>query len=194
MTEGTQQTRKDAVADAALTVALRSGLEGAGLREIAREAGCTTGLVTHYFRDKKAVITYALERNISRFFAGLAVELGKARTGRDRLAALMGYLGHAGDPTTSGVMFRSLASAPVNAEIAARLRDAYDRVHELARSAVADGRTDGSLPGSGPVHDVADIAVAMADGLYVAGVARPAAYGPERRDALIATMIDALRS
>lgn len=192
MTDEPATTPKDQVADAALLVMLREGIEGAGLRAIAREAGCTTGLVTHYFADRRAVIAYALDRNTARFFEGLAARSAGAATGRDRLIALMAYMAHAGDAVSSGVMFRSLASAPVDPEIAGRLRDAYDRMHAVAREAVEQGRADGSLPGTRPAADAAELAVATADGLYVAGVARPELYPPQRRDALILAAVAAL--
>ncbi|WP_380229459.1 TetR/AcrR family transcriptional regulator [Kitasatospora misakiensis] len=36
-----------------------SGLEGLTLRAVAASAGCTTGMVTHYFPDKKALLAHA---------------------------------------------------------------------------------------------------------------------------------------
>jgi AcrR family transcriptional regulator len=38
---------------------VRDGLESTTLRDIAREGGFTTGVVTHYFRDKRALIADA---------------------------------------------------------------------------------------------------------------------------------------
>ena len=50
---------------AARTVIVRQGLEATTLRDIAREGGFTTGVVSHYFPDKTAVIvgtfTFAAE-------------------------------------------------------------------------------------------------------------------------------------
>lgn len=189
--EDAERERRDSVADAALTVMLREGIEGAGLRAIAREAGCTTGLLTHYFRDRRAVIEYALDRNIVRFFAALDNQFDGARSGRDQLVAMMGYLAQAGDPVSTGVMFRSLASAQLDDRIAGRLQVAYGRLHAMACEAIARGRSDGSLTGARPVEDVADLAVALADGLYVAGVARPGNFPADRRDALILAMLSA---
>ncbi|MEQ8640018.1 MAG: TetR/AcrR family transcriptional regulator [Alphaproteobacteria bacterium] len=183
--ENTQRERRNSVADAALTVMLREGIEGAGLRAIAREADCTTGLLTHYFKDLRSVIEYALDRNTVRFFAALDSQLDRARNGRDQLVAMMRYLAQAGDPVSTGVMFRSLASAQLDNRIAERLRVAYARLHVMACEAIARGRSDGSLKGTHPVEDVADLAVALADGIYVAGVARPANLPEDRRDALI---------
>lgn len=58
--------RRRSIADAAITVIEEHGLEGAGLREVARAAQVTTGAVTHYFEDKDAVLEAALEEVVRR--------------------------------------------------------------------------------------------------------------------------------
>ncbi|UTW11867.1 TetR/AcrR family transcriptional regulator [Marinobacterium rhizophilum] len=49
------------IAQAAVAVIAEKGLEATKLTDIARLAGVTTGAVTHYFSDKDAVLTAALE-------------------------------------------------------------------------------------------------------------------------------------
>jgi AcrR family transcriptional regulator len=53
--ERTERRRRE-VCVAARTVIVRQGLEATTLRDIAREGGFTTGVVSHYFPDKTAVI------------------------------------------------------------------------------------------------------------------------------------------
>lgn len=59
------ERRRREVCLAARTVIVRQGLEATTLRDIAREGGFTTGVVSHYFPDKTAVIvgtfTFAAE-------------------------------------------------------------------------------------------------------------------------------------
>jgi AcrR family transcriptional regulator len=59
------ERRRREVCVAARTVIVRQGLEATTLRDIAREGGFTTGVVSHYFPDKTAVIvgtfTFAAE-------------------------------------------------------------------------------------------------------------------------------------
>ena len=43
------------------TVIATEGLRGATLRRVAAEAGCTTGALTHYFADRQALLTAALQ-------------------------------------------------------------------------------------------------------------------------------------
>src|ERR1700741_4871483 len=48
-------------AAAALAVITRDGLEGLTVREVAKEAGFTTGALTHYFKSKDEVLIAASE-------------------------------------------------------------------------------------------------------------------------------------
>ncbi|WP_411288504.1 TetR/AcrR family transcriptional regulator [Phenylobacterium sp.] len=53
--------RRRLFAAAALNVISRDGLEGLTVREVAREAGFTTGALTHYFKSKDDVLIAASE-------------------------------------------------------------------------------------------------------------------------------------
>lgn len=54
--------RRIKVAQAAWRVIVREGLDRASMRAIAQELGSSTGVVTHYFRDKEELILFALEQ------------------------------------------------------------------------------------------------------------------------------------
>lgn len=53
--------RRKLFAKAALSVISREGLEGLTMREVAKEAGFTTGALTHYFQSKDEVLIAASE-------------------------------------------------------------------------------------------------------------------------------------
>ena len=53
--------RRKSIAVAAAEVIANNGLESTKLTDIGRLAGVTTGAITHYFNDKDAVLTAALE-------------------------------------------------------------------------------------------------------------------------------------
>jgi TetR/AcrR family transcriptional repressor of bet genes len=57
----TSPTRKQSVAEAMWRVVAASGFEGATLRAIAKEAGCTTGVLMHYFSDKEELLLFSLD-------------------------------------------------------------------------------------------------------------------------------------
>lgn len=58
----TQQQRRLEVSEAAWKVIVTEGLDRTSMRAIAQEMGCTTGVVTHYFRNKQELILFALNQ------------------------------------------------------------------------------------------------------------------------------------
>ena len=59
------QRRVD-IADAAARLSTRRGLAAATMREVATEAGLTTGSVTHYFADKRELLVFTLNESLER--------------------------------------------------------------------------------------------------------------------------------
>ena len=57
-----QQDRRIEVSEAAWRVIVREGLDRTSIRAIARELNCTTGVITHYFRDKQELVLFALNQ------------------------------------------------------------------------------------------------------------------------------------
>lgn len=53
--------RRDQVVQAAFRVLARGGLEALSMRAVAAEAGCTTGLVTHWFASRADLLLAAVE-------------------------------------------------------------------------------------------------------------------------------------
>ena len=56
--------RRAELAAAAARVIARAGLGGATLREVAAEAGWTTGALTHYFADKRELLQFTLAASL----------------------------------------------------------------------------------------------------------------------------------
>lgn len=52
--------RRELLADGLMRLAATQGLEGVSLRQVAAEAGVSTGMVQHYFRTKDEMMTFAL--------------------------------------------------------------------------------------------------------------------------------------
>ena len=71
-----------AATDAARQVIIRNGLEATTLRDIAREGGFTTGLLSHHFADKRDVIVAAFAGASRDFTAWARAELDGGRNAR----------------------------------------------------------------------------------------------------------------
>jgi AcrR family transcriptional regulator len=83
------EKRRREVCDAARRVISRNGLEVTTMRDISREGGFTTGVLTHYFPDKRAVILGAFAAASDDWIAEVRDQLARAGSAADRLVALV---------------------------------------------------------------------------------------------------------
>ena len=83
-----QRDRRLEVSEAAWRVIVREGLDRTSMRAIAHEMGCTTGVVTHYFRSKQDLIRFALNQVTERLQLAMEKATEKA-SGVDRLVAML---------------------------------------------------------------------------------------------------------
>ncbi|MEM9246669.1 MAG: TetR/AcrR family transcriptional regulator [Cyanobacteria bacterium P01_F01_bin.153] len=83
-----QNDRRLEVSEAAWRVIAREGLDRTSMRAIAQEMGCTTGVVTHYFRNKQELILFALHQVAARLQVRMEVAISSL-SGADRLVAML---------------------------------------------------------------------------------------------------------
>jgi AcrR family transcriptional regulator len=171
--------RRERIAEAAWRVIEREGPERANLRQIAREAGHTTGVVTHYFRDKRELMAFAFglvaDRSTSRM-GGAAAEAGAAGA----LAQLLPLDEERRRETT--VWLALMSASLTDPDLAAKLRQRYRRAREatLPMFRAALGKTRGEDP-----DDVADELLAVVDGITVDALTDPERFPPDRQLALL---------
>lgn len=80
--------RRLEVTEAAWRVIIREGLDRTSMRAIAQELGSSTGVVTHYFRDKDELTLFALERVFENLFEDMKT-CAEGRQGTDRLEQMI---------------------------------------------------------------------------------------------------------
>ncbi|KAM3106799.1 TetR/AcrR family transcriptional regulator [Phormidesmis sp. 146-33] len=80
--------RRLEVTEAAWRVIIREGLDRTSMRAIAQELGSTTGVVTHYFRDKDELTLFALERVFETLFSDIEAGV-KGKHGLERLEQMI---------------------------------------------------------------------------------------------------------
>jgi AcrR family transcriptional regulator len=83
------QRRLDEVDEAARRVIVRKGLRSTTMRDISREGGFTTGVLTHYFPDKDALIVGVFSSVSQSWIEGVRASLAEAASARDRLAVIV---------------------------------------------------------------------------------------------------------
>lgn len=176
------ERRRD-IALAVYRVVARGGLEAASMREIAREAGCTTGTLTHHFADRHELLDHAV---------GMAVEesmqrlVATART-RGLREALTEFLPlDEQRRQENAVWLVGIAAATRDPALADRLSRRYAAANallgeELRARLVATGRDAADEEVSMLVDEV----LSAVDGIAVYAVADPDRYPPERQLALV---------
>ncbi|NJN73808.1 MAG: TetR family transcriptional regulator [Limnothrix sp. RL_2_0] len=86
--EEKQSDRRSQVALAAMKLIAEQGLQKTSLRAIAHELGCTTGVLTHYFRNKDELLLFLLEVVMERLAEKMAITVQDVE-GIDRLTVMM---------------------------------------------------------------------------------------------------------
>ncbi len=66
--ENTKRTTEQLILEAARTVFIRKGLEGARMQEIANEAGINKALLHYYFRSKEKLFNHIFEKALAGMF------------------------------------------------------------------------------------------------------------------------------
>ena len=179
--------RREEIAEATWRVVERAGPEGANMREIASEAGHTTGTVTHYFRDKRELMAFAFGLMVERSTRRVAE--AAARSGpTEALAQLLPLDEERRRETT--VWLALMGASLADPGLARELRQRYRRARE-ATFAPFRAALKAAAPGDDP-EDVADGLMAMVDGLTVDALADPERYPPVRQLALLHRALERL--
>jgi TetR/AcrR family transcriptional regulator, transcriptional repressor of bet genes len=101
MTEPRQTSRSERrlleVDEAARRVIIRKGLKATTMRDISREGGFTTGVLTHYFPDKDALIVGVFSSASDDWIARVRAAFSSARSAEEMLRAVVA-LGIPADP------------------------------------------------------------------------------------------------
>lgn len=129
--------RRRHIADAVFRVIGRVGMDGAGLREVAKEAGVSMGAVQHYFSSKDEMLLFALDHMRVRVLARLSSQL-EATAGpghRDYLwvamRAMLPLDQASREEAIVNVAF--FAAATANPGYQDLLRQGYDRLLRVSR-------------------------------------------------------------
>ena len=173
------EERREEIAEAAWRVIEREGLAGADLREIAREAGHTTGVITHYFRDKRELMTFAFGLLVDRSTARMA--RASAEAGLAEALAQVLPLDNERRRETAvwlALVGASLTDPQLAEGLRLRYRQAREAMLPVFRTALEE------VPGEDP-EDIGDELLAVVDGITVDALSDPERYPPGRQLVLL---------
>ncbi|WP_344947950.1 TetR/AcrR family transcriptional regulator [Actinomadura miaoliensis] len=191
---GDHDARRRDVSEAVWRVLSERGFAGLTLRAVAAEMGASTGLLTHYFPNKKALIAHALD---------VADERTEGRARRvpsdEGLAALRAALLDVlpltpGAAVMNRVWVGSWDGSLGDPDLADRERRRYDRWRARLCVHVAAARDRGELPASADVDDTVATVAAFTHGLVVQALFDPDRFPPDRQRTLLDDFLNALRT
>ena len=160
--------RREIFAAAALRVIMRAGVAGLTVREVAKEAGFTTGALTHYFRSKDQLLIEASELSARL----VRSQMEKAEQTRPALEAIRRVVALALPLTKEirgywriwvGYWERSSYDDEVSRVMRLRYAEWRNRLAALLARAQAEGDVDPALD----VQQAAQALVALVDGIGV---------------------------
>jgi AcrR family transcriptional regulator len=137
------ERRRDAIVDAALSVARRKGLAATTVRDVAAEMGSSSGLIHHYFETMDDVVAAAFERVAGQDLDETEAQLQDAGDPTAVVRAFLSSYAPVGDDWAFQLWLDAWAEAarrPALREVSSRLNRAWAAMLERAiRAGVANG-------------------------------------------------------
>lgn len=179
-------TRKETVADATWRVVAAIGFEGATLRAIADEAGCTTGVLMHYFRDKEELFLFSLDRMFERVDTEFA-EAPRQKNSIEALKkALVGTFPIQEQSELEGrIWLNFVGRALWNAAFLQEHRRRYARFRLLVEKTLRVASEAGDIECLDSFDKEADTILALLDGIIIHALLEPDRFPASRLRAIL---------
>ncbi len=179
---GTPDRRRE-IALAVYRVIARDGVEAASMRAIAREAGCTTGSLTHHFADRRELLDHAVGMAVDESMQRL-VTTARGEGLRAALAQFLPLDEHRRQE--NAVWLVGIAAAVRDPELADRLSRRYAAANALLADELRSRlREEGRDTAEEEVSMLVDEVLSAVDGVAVYATADPDRYPPDRQLALV---------
>jgi AcrR family transcriptional regulator len=173
--------RREEIARAVLRVVAREGVGGVTVRDVAREAGWSTGVLSHYFENKRELLIGGL-REAARVIGLRMARIMRDRTGLDRLRGVV----EEGMPIDDQrealcrIFFFFWAEGVNDPDLSAELATYYDWWRGQIRQAIESCQAEGSIRALDSAA-LAEMFVALADGVAVQAMFNARKIGKQRQ-------------
>ncbi|HEV2639680.1 MAG TPA: TetR/AcrR family transcriptional regulator [Actinocrinis sp.] len=196
---GDHEARRLAVSEAVWRVLAARGFGGLRLRAVAAEMGASTGLLTHYFPTKRALLVYALDlleqRNQSRTRKAEPTDGSPpppACLATLRQLVLDGLPVDEDSIAANRIWVGSWDVALADPEFGAEHDRRYARSREKLRTHIEAAQRLGELPAASSAQDLAAGVQSFYLGLVVQTLLAPPEFPPARQIALVDAYLAAL--
>ena len=187
--------RREIFAAAALRVIMREGIAGLTVREVAREAGFTTGALTHYFQSKDQLLIEASELS-----ARLVRDrMERAEQARPVLEAIRKVVALALPLTPERRGYWRIwvgywERSSYDDEVSRVMRLRYDEWRDRLARMLTLAQTEGEVAADVDPQHAAQSLVALVDGIGVQVLLGVGRIPPARQRAMFDLWLDTLRS
>lgn len=192
--KGDHEARRQDVSQAVWEILASKGFGGLTMRAVATQMGASTGLVTHYFPSKQALIRHALE--LAHSFGDSRSRLVAPGPGLEGLrAALLDVMPMTPEMVTmSRVWVGFWDAALTDPHLSAAEAWRYERWRGMLRPHVEAAIRLGEMPPDINVDDAVATAAAFGHGIVIQALFDPSRFPATRQTALVDSYIATLRS
>ncbi|MDQ3508185.1 MAG: TetR/AcrR family transcriptional regulator [Actinomycetota bacterium] len=189
------ESRRREISEAVWRVVARRGLDGATVKDIADEAGVSTGVLAHYFEGKDALLVHALRTSIGET-AGRVERRDEAVSGMESLrGVLREYMPLDNERRDMWAVWLSFWGRAVHDEsLADEQRRWYGKWRGVIESLVREAQREGGVAGSLDAGRESDRLVALVDGIGIQATFEPERLTPEAQTKLLDEQLDGLKS
>jgi AcrR family transcriptional regulator len=189
---GDHQQRRQQVARIAADLVASGGLAAATHRRIAEAAGCSTTVVSHYFTDKRDLVTATYREVGDR----VATRVEAARSSQDRLVAILEALLPLDEDRTRDwrLLFTFLGLAATDAQLTAEQRDRAAAARAQIETALTGDTQAGRIPPDTDVPASARFLLSLVLGMGMQALFDPAEWPLERMRAAIGDAVAQIRT
>ncbi|GAA0818449.1 TetR/AcrR family transcriptional regulator [Streptosporangium amethystogenes subsp. fukuiense] len=186
--------RREEVIEAARRIILREGIEAATTRAIAKEAGYSNGVLTHYFADKDDIMLSALRSSHRRIVERLRGKLA-GLTGLAALRELLLDNLPLDEERTreSGLEVGFWGRSMTSPAMLEAQRAEAEELRYLVRSLLGAAVAGGEISTTEDLDDVTERLLALVDGLSVHRLLYPDRLGTARLERVLNAELDRLR-
>lgn len=182
--------RRQDLARLVVGIVQREGAEHATVRRIAKVGGFSSGVLTHYFRDKDELIVFAFRWVARETFQGLDRSVDAAAPGLPRLRAALEFMVPANTaPSFTRVWLSLWGGAMGNPALARVHRDYYARWRRYLRRFLDEAVRRRQISRPAAPRDAIDLLATAIDGLWIGASFEPARYPLRRRRALVGQLL-----
>jgi len=184
--------RRDQIAEVVKRIIAASGMDSVTVRHVAREAGFSSTIVSHYFKDKRDLLAYTYRTLRTHGVELVDKAFGEEMTVLECFETLL--------PTNPSnlsdwqVWFGFWGKAISDPDLAAERLAAIEATNELFQRILKRGIERGELPKHLDVTKHAIRLQVFINGLASFVVTQPSAWPPEAQHAMLTTEIDMMKS